>query len=82
MDTKLAKAFAARCPDWKPRVWVKEKRCRVYLSYPSNRGSRGGGDMGWVDFSGPKVKWETALSSEDAKELSAALEAAKQDVQG
>lgn len=78
---KLAKEFAKRCPDWHPRVWERGQKIRVYLSYPRGRGGAGGGDMGWVDFSGPRVKWETALVREDALELSAALEDAKKAVQ-
>lgn len=80
MNSRLAKAFAAQCPDWRPRVWVKERRCRVYLTYPADRGGRGGGDVGYLDFSGDSVRWETALDREDAQELRAALEAARQTV--
>ena len=42
--------FAARLPALGPRIWHDK---RVYLRYPKPyEGGAGGGDLGWVDFTG------------------------------
>ena len=42
--------FAARLPALGPRLWPAK---RVYLRYPKPyEGGAGGGDLGWVDFTG------------------------------
>lgn len=56
------------------KVWQRDSRVRVYLTFPRwVNGSAGGGEMGHVDFSGSEIRWATRIDSETLAQLKAVL---------
>lgn len=68
-----AEEFAAKIPQYRPTVWRRGVKVRVYLKYPRTELSPGGGDLGYVDFSSGRPVLNTRLTPEQAAEIRAAL---------
>lgn len=73
-NTERAQQFASKVSSLSPKLWIRGEKIRVYLRYPRPyQGGCGGGEMGYVDFSGSAPTLHYRTDAELNAQIKAAL---------